>query len=210
MYRSVRLAVICMLAASTAFAGGVSPANSSWPSWVPLVTKNGDGEPLPYRVGVPHPLLTVVVRDATNMALDGLDVWFDFSGCSDAAACGPLGQQAMVGGVTNVDGEVSLVILGSAVNAGPTAGLSADGANVPCVRITAGGEELDVVGYSAYDQNQNGYSGADFSLLKGDILLAAQYRSRSDFDGDGTLTGIDASIANGVLLLGYVRNCYTP
>lgn len=188
--------------------GDGSPGNTEIPSYIPVVGTQR---------GVPHPGHDVlaVIRDFTNNPVPGADVLFDFTGCMDVKLC-----SASVGGGT-VDcangwvaltadswGYVRFTAIGGGTNTGNSPGHASG-----CVKMWVDGELVSgASGIPAIvlDQNGalpggNGLTGADLSLLMGDVFMRT-YVSRSDLsaissDGGGTLTGLDVSVGIGYLLL---------
>jgi len=203
LVRKATLIGVCgLLAASTAFANAPSPGNSDVPAWIPVVGTNN---------GVVHPgrSITVTVRDFTNNPLSGQTVEIDFSTAPDIKVCtavvagGGTPSCAVANGkisaVTNAAGQVSLTVLGAAIN---TNG-SAPGAAGPAITVRAGATTLGTAAYYAYDQNGaiggNGVNGTDLSIGQADFLLAV-YKTRTDYDESTTLTGTDLSLHQAAFL----------
>lgn len=217
-------------AGRTALAGDPPIPCSSLGEWVGLHGFSGSGVPQPVNPAAPGPhSITVVVRDFFCVPIAGASVEFDFSGCDanicDVDAGGGTFNCTVSGGkvlaTSDAQGEVTLVVFGSAHNGGPVGGAQSAGADAPCVTVRADGVILGQISFFSYDQNggppihQPGVTGVDAALATGDALLraasASNYRTRSDVDVDGTNTGVDAAIITGVALLsqlGFSNGCY--
>jgi len=200
--KAMLLGACGLFAAATAFANVPSPANSDVPTWIPLAGTQG---------GVPHPGqgITIVVRDFTNNVIAGSTVVLDFSACSDlnlcdlaiagagTVDCGAAGVAGnTVTATTNAFGEVSLTVIGGAINA--AAGTPGAGAN--CVNILADGVDIGDATSYAIDENGaaggNGVGGPDLSASSADVLAylgGGSYLGRSSFamDPGYTLAGVD-------------------
>jgi len=204
LVRKATLIAACgLLTAATAFANVPSPGNSTVPRIVPVVgTQNG----------VVHPgkSITVTVNDFLGNPIGGSAVLVDFGGMVDVRLC-----TAVVAGTgtvncgastvlasTNASGQVTLTILGQALNAG---GPSKVGHNVGAGTIYADGVPLGNFHSPTILQDENNtIDGNDVVRVLKDkdtyaLGGAPEFRGRSDHFPDTTmpftdeLTGQDVS-----------------
>lgn len=176
--------------ANPALAQNISPTLSTVPSHVLVVGTDGNGVPDPAGA------CTFIIRDVASRPVNACVVVLDFTntpdivlsatqpGVNHLASCNG-GSQAVVG-LTGLDGSVTFTIVGRADHARPDAGRAS-------LNLYADGFVLGTIPVAAIDQDGNGLSGADNSLWQADFF-SPFYMERSDFDGDGVLSGRDLSL----------------
>jgi len=209
MFRSLAVPALAALAAFAALpelvaAGipGADPAHSTIPDWITIVgTRDGTPDP----AGI----FKVVVRDFWN---NPLYIWVEVSldNCNDARVCTVSYPglavpscsvwHGSVGGLTDRNGEVTLVLVGG----GEVSNGTTPGHDQPCVKISAGSTVLGYARARIYDSNggvgQPGVTGTDLAVSQADFLRGI-YVTRSDFDGVPPITGTDLAIHQKVFVL---------
>ena len=189
--RILLIGVVLLLRAGQGVAGGPSATTSTVPAHITLVGSR-DGEP------DASSAFTVVARDLFGDPKNGCSVVIDLSDCAELSLCADqLDAGATVNCAakttrkfTNVLGEVSFILLGSARgrgNAVTSPGLA---------KIYADGMLLRSVAVSAFDlDGSNGVGINDLSVWLSDFGAPGHPTfARSDFDGNGTLGINDLSV----------------
>lgn len=177
----------------------------------PCINVVGGTTPLGVSAG-PDPAgqLSITIRDFSNLAMPGIPVRIDFSGCTDVKICqstnGVLGQVVdcvlnFVENTTDGSGIALFNIYGGGSNLG-----NSPGAQFPCAQVFADGTPMGALTAIVFDQDGvlsggNGMDGADISAALTD-LNSGNYYGRSDYSPDGAIDGVDISEALTYLNLG--------
>lgn len=178
----------CLCAASAAHAGVPSVSASTEPSRLELVGYSGT-------TADPRGAATFVIRRLTATPVAGAVVIIDFSACTDvsisSAALGPNVTldcaTHTIRAIADGFGQVTLDLVGSANGAPPRAQLA-------CAAVYANGVPFLPLPMSAFDlDGRSGVTLLDFSQFAAD-MYSATYHPRSDYNGDGNVNGLDASI----------------
>jgi hypothetical protein len=204
---SVVLVVVSSLWSSVAFAQAGVPngPNSTAPAYIDLVGT---------RDGVPDPAgaFTVIVRDGNNAVMPSTPVRVRFGNCADLwpAAVQPYPgltvdcAQKTVSGITDSQGAITFVIVGSVVQRTP-----ASTANCAEIHADPGDVLLRRPSVAVYDQDGvNGIGPNDFSLQECDGLSGGlgSYFPRSDYNHNGqtylTQWSLDFGVLHGRYLAG--------
>lgn len=178
-----------LLAASAAFAGVPSAANSTVPNCIQLVGSS---------VGVVDAAgaFSVTVRDLANNPLNGASVVIDLSGCSDLAICD---DQLDAGALTNcasktvrkftdASGVVSFAILGGSNGIGNATTLLGG------AKIFANGVLIGSPTANAFDlDGANGVGINDLAVWANDYGSGNNY-GRSEYDCNGSVGINDLSL----------------
>jgi len=198
-----------LLLASMAAAGVPNGTNSTIDAGVVLgCASTGAGAPNGVEaidVADPAILKTWTIRDGNNVAVPNVLVCIDFSACTanQFRLCsyqtgGGLGTTVnctakTVCATTDGLGQVTFAVLGHISTGGPQT-------NGACAQVTSLGQNLRLVRVAGYDQGVGGMDPGDVTRVLGDSFAytstaGADYRMRSDFDGDGTVGPGDVAYA---------------
>jgi len=141
---------------------------------------------------------TVIVRDLAMDLYQNASVVLDFSEATNSGAIRLSTHQApgvtvdcathTLRAQTDVQGVVSFRVIGAARNHGATPGPA-----TLHVKVYADGVLLGTPVLAAFDEDsEQGVAPNDMSAWAGD-LFSSSYWSRSDFNGDGVINGLDLS-----------------
>lgn len=186
------LALLAAMLVAPPALGDPSPAYSSVPPWLTVVT------PHPWGFA-PGDYYTVQVRDELGVPMPGVPVVLDFGGChhvrfaseqslpADVVAdCGADTMRA----ITDAAGTATFVVYGSVVDRAPAV------SDAGCVTVYAGFPRV-LIGQSSvrsYDlDGVNGLTANDLYLWRCDFGYG-EYRARSDYDGVGGVTAADLAL----------------
>ena len=184
------LSVLGVTAASRAIAK-IDPYNCETPDLITLVARGPSGSADP--IGT----FTVILRDWNNVPDEGDPVTLDFHNCTDIRLCTDQLDPGMVvdcvartitSGRSSPDGSVTFRVIGCATNSGASPGSAG-----PALDVYANGIFLKSVRVAVLDQNGGGVDGSDLSMVLDDYFSGQPF-ARSDYDGDGVLTGQDLSL----------------
>jgi len=183
------LSLLAVTAASPAIAK-VDPDNCEAPDLITLVARGPNGAADP--IGT----FTVILRDRNNVPDENEPVTLDFHYCADIRLCSDQRDPGLVvdcvartvSGRSSPDGRVTFCVIGCATNLG-----ASPGSIGPALEIYSDGILLKAVRVAVLDQNGGGLTGGDLSLVLNDYLSAQPF-ARSDYDGDGLITGNDLSL----------------
>ena len=189
-YLGLLLSLLGLLAAGPASAGVPDPSQCVVPDLLTLVGRDGQGAVDP---GQPF---TIVLRGFGGNPYENASVVLDFGNCPDLRICTDQGDPNIlvdcmthtVRGISDINGALTLRVVGCAMNSGaspgsmgPSLNVYADGVFLKTVRVAA----LDQVGNDGLDPNDHA------SWLR-DFFSGVPY-ARSDYDGDGDLDPNDLS-----------------
>ena len=183
--------VVGLLTAPPALADVPSATTSTVPDLLTLVAHDGSG------AGDQSQPFTVVVRKLSGQTMAGADVVFVFDRCTDLKFCTDQGDPNVavscayhnLRAFTGAGGAVTFHVTGGAVNEG-----AAPGPTGPAMDVYADGVLLKTVRVAAFDQiGLDGMDGKDLSAWLADYFSGQPY-ARSDYDGDGVLSGTDFSL----------------
>ncbi len=199
-------AVAAVVAAPAAMAGQPDPSKCTVPTKGIMYPGANDPTvpPAPSTIANPY---TVIVRDATNAVIPGINVYLDFSLATDERISDV--QEAgttvdcpgkRIYRVTDATGTAAFVIRGAGRNSTPFPGPGPGGFGQ--VKVVAGSTQIGTTTISAPDENGAGTSGTvvncidsgDQSFARSDILNYSISAGRTDFTGDGTADPADGSI----------------
>ena len=186
---AILLSILGLGAATPAFAK-IDPVNCEAPGLITLVARGADGTADP--IGT----FTVFVRDFNNVPSENEMVSLDFQNCPDIRLCIDQDDPRVtvdcagrsVSARTGPDGAASFRVIGCAVNQG-----SSPGAIAPTLIVFAEGVYITTARVAALDQNGGGVDGSDLSMVLDDYFSGQPF-ARSDYDGNGVLTGNDLSL----------------
>jgi hypothetical protein len=183
------LSILGSSLASRANAKLPDPNQCDVPDHIVLVACGADGSA--DRLGA----FTIQIRNLAGQPQNSY-VAFDFSNCPDVRICAAQGDPVMyadcashaVTAMTDMNGRLTLRIIGCARNSG-----ASPGATAPTLHVYADGVWLKDVRVAALDQNgSGGVSADDLSLFLADYFSGQNF-ARSDYDGNGVLDGNDMS-----------------
>lgn len=216
--------VSSLLVVSTAYAAPPSVGFSTCPGSIRIVQSTASGP------DVTDGLFTVVVKDASNVPINGSRVTVSFCGAADLRICQDQ-QNAVytvdcaagtVSALTDTQGQVDFTILGGSINVQNgtsvrgTVKISADDpVNHQSVLLSDTSPTTGLVCAAPDEDGTGGLAAHDFSLFASD--LGTQWQ-RSDFDGDGDVDTADQSILQNIFLSArmtvscpaYCASCATP
>jgi len=203
---AILLPALCLGLASNANAKIPDPNNSDVPDHIVLVAREADGSADPFGT------FTILVRDLSGDPQEYSNVVLYFRDCPDVRICS--GQDPgldvycegrAIRGYTGLDGRVTFRVIGCANNLGASPGATAAG-----VDVYADGVFLRTIRAAVLDENgANGLDGADLSLFLADYFSGQPF-ARSDFDGDGTVSGNDLSVWHAAFFGGNSVQSGTP
>jgi len=188
---AILLSALSLGQAIRSLASPPDPFNSEVPGLITLVARGAGG------AADPLGIFTVVVRDFNNVPHQNREVVLDFSHCSDIRLSADQGDPNVtvdcagrsLRKVSDVNGEATFRVSGSATNFGGT-----QGAIGPCLDVSAAGVFFKSVRVATLDQDGlSGVDSEDLSLFLADYFSGQNF-ARSDYNGDGTLDGNDLSL----------------
>ena len=197
LVRKATLLVVFGLLATAAIAqaGVPSPANCTLPTFVDLVACDGTGN-LPTAAAFKA---TVVVRDISNNPVVGATIALSF--CTDVKIYSAVPGGAVVcpvftnTAVTDGTGSATVEISGAGFAVG---GVTFGTNGINCVTWFANGIAIGLSNVATYDEDgatalaKQGVAGSDALVWVGDkTTLPAVYRSRSDYNHNGSVDGPD-------------------
>jgi hypothetical protein len=209
-------AVAAVVAAPAAMAGVPDPTKSAplTSNCGVMLTGLGDNFATPAPGVVANPFV-VVVHDATDAPVSGINVYIDITSTSDLRFANVQEAGTIVDctnkriyRVTDAAGSATFHIRGSAKNSLPLGGIGPGGANQ--VKVVAGSTLIKNVSLAAADQNGGGTGGTvvagidagDGSFTRYDILnfAAPNQATRSDFNCTSAPDAADGSILRAYIL----------
>ena len=186
---AILLSLLGMIAATQAIAK-VDPANCDTPDLITLVARGPSG------TADPMGTFTVILRNPNNEPDEGNPVVLDFHDCTDIRLCTDQQDPGLVvdcvartiTGMSGPDGRVTFRVIGCATNFG-----ASPGSTGPALTVYGGGHFLKTIPVAVLDQNGGGVDGSDLNMVIADCLSGQPF-ARSDYDGNGVLTGNDLSL----------------
>ena len=202
LVKATLLSACSLLCASAVMAGIPSATNSVIGTGITLVgTAGGVADVKGQKL--------IVVKDATGAVIQNSTVTIDFTNAcsSDARLCSTqpfagvgvsCGNHTVVA-LTDATGTATFRVVGGSVNVGGgTAGSPAAGYGTAGAAVKADGIALGTLNVGSFDENNlAGVNTVDIALFLNDrfsITGPANYRERSDCDGNGAVNPVDLAL----------------